>query len=812
MRLTSSHSEQKEMMISRLAIAIRFAVLATVLVLLGLEGRASAQSGFFSSSPGALAKEHAGIDNQEGCNDCHVNDSREVDSNKCLGCHDHNNLKSRIRAGKGYHASSAIKGKKCANCHLEHKGRGYNIMGWRTVRGEEKGFDHKLAGWVLKDKHKVIDCKGCHKKTNTAGRRLYLGEDKLCGSCHKRDQPHGFDRKSMLQCERCHNEVAWNPPLRRLDFDHNRKSHAEFPQEGAHRDVACAKCHPGAQFNLKRAKPGNCGNSGCHRSPHKGMLFDRKSCDWCHSPKNRSLKVYEFNHKQRTKFDLTGGHGKLTCYKCHTKKLATRKPSPACAGCHSNDNPHRDRFKKFGNPPKCQFCHPESSWKPSRFNHGKKTSFALEGKHKRTKCRSCHKGRQPYDFLNVSDATNKGKSCMGCHEHKNVHNGDFTDKPKRNKVMRDGKRVKTCLECHKNGGSMEIGREGVKEYHGTNGSWPLVAGHKKVKCVDCHINDEYKDTPVQCGVRCHTDSLHLGSLGDACDECHQPGIWKANRFDHTDDTDWPLLGLHNRVAECVQCHPQQKFSGTPKNCSAKGCHAKDDVHKKRLGNKCDRCHLETGENTFDHNVQSDFKLTGQHLTVRCSDCHPSVTFKPRPRDCHGGGACHPEPKVHKGEFGTNCATCHTTETFSDIKALHDVGDFNLKGAHNQQACDTCHVSNQRLAGSGNVCINCHRQDDVHANSLSPRCGTCHNQWSFAPARFNHDSVGCNLTGQHRTLPCADCHKAGNYGGLSPRCYSCHKADIPPGGTDHKPFSDCSSCHRPTTWLPATGGGRESVCR
>lgn len=790
-------------------------LLALLLCLFGAR-TASADSDFFSSSPGPLAKEHAGLDNQGNCNDCHVDKSKAIDSNKCLDCHDHNDLKKRIRAGEGYHASSKVKGKKCETCHLEHKGRSFNIMGWKVIKGGEQGFDHKLAGWPLKDKHKVIDCKDCHKKTNKAGRRLYLGEDKLCGSCHKRDQPHGFDRKTLMECERCHTEVSWKPPKSRLDFDHNKKSHAEFPQEGAHIDVACAKCHPKARFNLKRAKPGNCGNSGCHTSPHKDMLFDRKSCDWCHSPKDRSLKKYKFDHKARTKFDLSGAHSKVDCYKCHTKKLGSKAPSAACANCHASDNPHKERFKEFGRPPACQYCHPESSWKPNRFNHAKRTKFALRGKHADATCRKCHKGKRPDQFLNVSEPTNKGKLCMGCHEHKNVHNNEFTDKPKSVKVMGpDGKRKETCLTCHKMEGSIRVGAEGVKSIHGFRGTWPLDKGHLKVDCVKCHVNDEYKDTPTECGVRCHDDSLHLGALGDECSKCHQPGIWQAVRFDHTDDTDWPLLGLHNRVPECVQCHPNRKFAKTPTNCSAVGCHAKDDVHKKRLGSKCENCHLETGENIFDHNAQSDYKLTGKHLTVRCADCHPSITFKPRPTDCFGGGACHPEPKVHKGQFGTNCATCHTTQSFSDIIALHDVGDFSLKGAHDQQSCDRCHIDNRRLAGSGNLCINCHRQDDIHANSLSPQCGKCHNQWSFAPARFNHSQVGCNLTGLHRTLPCADCHQEGNYGGLSPTCYGCHKAEAAGKDAAHQAYSSCTQCHNPNSWTPngsINGTGRESVCR
>jgi hypothetical protein len=134
------------------------------------------------------------------------------------------------------------------------------------------------------------------------------------------------------------------------------------------------------------------------------------------------------------------------------------------------------------------------------------------------------------------------------------------------------------------------------------------------------------------------------------------------------------------------------------------------------------------------------------------------------------------------------------------------------------------MDNRPLAGTGNFCINCHRQDDIHSNSLSPRCGDCHTQWSFAPARFDHTTVGCNLTGLHRTLPCFDCHKAGNFGGLSPNCYSCHVDRMlqfrnvleHTGGA----VTACATCHNPNAWRPAVttaaGGnyayGRDSICR
>ena len=59
--------------------------------------------------------------------------------------------------------------------------------------------------------------------------RLYLGEARVCGSCHKKDQPHNFERAEMMKCDRCHSEITWKPPKRVQDFDHDDKSQAAFP-------------------------------------------------------------------------------------------------------------------------------------------------------------------------------------------------------------------------------------------------------------------------------------------------------------------------------------------------------------------------------------------------------------------------------------------------------------------------------------------------------------------------------------------------------------------------------------------------------
>jgi len=805
---------------------IRAVVLALgVLVLWTSPGLAG---DFFASSPGPLAQSHAALDNQKQCMDCHINDSKDLSNDKCLACHDHNDLRDRIRAGKGFHASSVVKGKNCWTCHLDHKGRGYDIMGWKSVGGE-KGFDHDATGWPLNGKHANTDCAECHKNRNKQGLKIYMGTDKLCGSsgCHNDDQPHKFERRDMLACERCHTESVWKPAKSPANqkFNHDDRKDAAMPLFGSHKDVACAKCHVKAVFNLPAPDPDSCGNSGCHVSPHDGHLFGKRDCEWCHSPTFKTLKQQNFDHTEKTRFDLGPAHRKIACYNCHTKALGEGKPTGACEQCHSKDSHHGDRFSQFGSPPKCGICHPSGGPKftPKVFNHTARTKFELTGKHADVDCRACHRGKSPSDFERLTSLiSSKGAvDCMGCHQHTNVH-----DKKYKNSDCTTG-------GCHSAAGKIEVDYKKLTErYHGPKSDFPLVKGHKGVPCADCHTGRSGKKglttfdkIPANCNAsgKCHEDSLHKGTLGQECTYCHTSGVWDALKFDHNkpfpkdakgEVSQFPLKGEHLKN-DCEDCHPQRKFAETPATCSAEGCHAADDAHKGRLGDKCERCHVETGDMLFNHNTMSAFHLDGKHLEVRCADCHPSITFKPRPTNCFG---CHPEPAVHKGQYGTECEQCHTTRTFTDVKPLHDVGDFSLRGMHDSLACERCHKDNRPLAGSGNLCINCHRQDDIHSNSLSPRCGECHTQWSFTPARFDHARVGCNLTGLHRTFACFDCHKSGNFVGLSAQCVSCHRDDARQKDAAHQAYTTCANCHNPSSWFvpaPSTPPGnflRESVCR
>src|SRR5436190_21005866 len=93
---------------------------AIAMLVVVLVARSSAiADDFFSSSPGPLASSHAGLDNPNQCHDCHVNGTNVVSDQKCLSCHDHNELGARISAGNGFHATSGGTSQPCKTGHAE---------------------------------------------------------------------------------------------------------------------------------------------------------------------------------------------------------------------------------------------------------------------------------------------------------------------------------------------------------------------------------------------------------------------------------------------------------------------------------------------------------------------------------------------------------------------------------------------------------------------------------------------------------------------------------------------------------------------
>ncbi|MDO8312532.1 MAG: hypothetical protein Q7T25_11390 [Sideroxyarcus sp.] len=118
--------------------------------------------------------------------------------------------------------------------------------------------------------------------------------------------------------------------------------------------------------------------------------------------------------------------------------------------------------------------------------------------------------------------------------------------------------------------------------------------------------------------------------------------------------------------------------------------------------------------------------------------------------------------------------------------------FPLSGGHATAACETCHVGGV-FKGTPRNCDGCHAmgrrivatpKSNAHIVTDAP-CETCHfNTATFLGARYNH---GTAVPGQ-----CTTCHN----GRLSDSKPSTHN-------TGNKATKSCDSCHRSSSWLPAS---------
>lgn len=404
--------------------------------------------------PGPVISGHADL--EADCGNCHVRFDRAAQAGLCLDCH--KPVRSDIAAGTGYHGRLDRDDRNCRNCHTDHKGRRARI-----VALDEQAFDHATTDFPLRGKHRPAACSSCHRAN--AKHRTAPAE---CHDCHRKDDEHrgGLGTK----CGNCHGEETW----REGRFDHGK---TKFPLRRAHAapDVKCADCHPDQRYadisrdcvachrddDLQNGHKGHFGNRcekchdegdwkgtlfrhdrdtryplldrhrtvkcvSCHRAPlfrektptrcvachrdddiHRNALGDR--CDSCHAAKG--WKLTRFDHDVDTRFVLRDKHRAAKCNACHKDEGMREKLATRCIACHAQDDREKGHKGDYGE--KCETCHDARAFKPSIFDHGRDTKFALAGKHQRTRCSSCH--REPL-YRNKTAA-----ECHACHKADDVH-------------------------------------------------------------------------------------------------------------------------------------------------------------------------------------------------------------------------------------------------------------------------------------------------------------------------------------------------------------------------------------------------------
>lgn len=480
---------------------------------------------------------------------------------------------------------------------------------------------------------------------------------------------------------------------------------------------------------------------------------------------------------------LAEAHAKLeaTCNDCHTP--FTRDTQNAlCISCHKPVGADVDAHIGFhGRSPEvassqCRRCHTDHKGRDANivffdaklFDHDI-SDFKLTGGHVGIACASCHV--QKVKFREAAVA------CNACHAKDDPHLGELGN---------------LCGDCH-----VADNWHKTQKFDHDKTKFALTGQHAKAECRSCHAGAVYTGLALTCN-GCHQpDDVHKGTFGIKCQECHVTESWKKVTFDH-DKTRFPLLGKHKTV-DCDKCHSANPAEDKGKlSLTCVGCHTKDDVHKGTFGPKCEDCHVADAwkKITFDHD-QTAFPLHGAHKKVLCTGCHSDNLIEDKGKlslTCFG---CHRKDDVHKGSFGTNCASCHNESNWKDaINFDHDKTRFPLVGRHKPVPCADCH-KNKDFKKTPLLCQQCHL-DTFHKGRLGPECTPCHTPKGWLLWHFDHNATHFPLTGGHVGLDCHSCHATAVTGKpvLDTVCGSCHQKDDVHRGSFGQ---HCERCHSTTTF-------------
>jgi hypothetical protein len=484
------------------------------------------------------------------------------------------------------------------------------------------------------------------------------------------------------------------------------------------------------------------------------------------------------------------GHAKWEedCTKCH-KRFDKAAQNTLCQDCHKDvrkdieqKQGSHGRFKELR---ECKECHTEHKGRTENiapiteqtFDH-ERTDFPLKGAHanaKKVECKACHKPKFKY-----RDAPS---DCYSCHKKDDKHKGKVGN---------------ACADCHTDRNWKEIRFDHDKT------RYKLRNKHVEVPCKDCHANDRYKQTPMDC-YSCHKkDDKHKGQEGTKCEECHDDQSWKKSPFDHNKSR-FPLMGKHAKT-ECKKCHLTPAFKDAPMDCYS--CHKKDDKHKGAYGEKCETCHAENDWKTitFDHDLHSKYPLRGRHIMTKCESCHTGHLYKDKtPADCN---ACHKKDDKHKGQFTEKCERCHTERDWRVLLFEHDHDTkYPLRGKHRTTTCESCHTGRLYQDKTPTTCYACHKNVDVHGRRLGTECQDCHSLRDWKLWDFDHDTrTQFKLDGGHKERDCYACHteRMDKKVKSSTSCVSCHKKDDKHDGSFGP---QCDRCHETTLWKTIKPGIR-----
>jgi hypothetical protein len=260
---------------------------------------------------------------------------------------------------------------------------------------------------------------------------------------------------------------------------------------------------------------------------------------------------------------LTVARQPFNCNDCHHGDL-TAFTLDSCDSCHRQMDLGFMTAHTLSFGSACLDCHDGVDRFDEQFNHDV-FSFQLAGKHAGLACVQCHiNARSLIDFPSTP------QDCSSCHFNDEPHEGRFGS---------------NCSLCHSVEGWTPAG------FDHNLAAFKLEGRHAEVPCESCHINQQFRGTPMDC-FSCHQQNdAHNGQFGTDCAACHRPTGWTPAEFNGQHI--FPIH--HGGGATCATCHPA---GFTTYTCYS--CHEHDEAEVRER-------HLDKEINNFQN----------------CMECHPS---------------------------------------------------------------------------------------------------------------------------------------------------------------------------------------------
>lgn len=554
---------------------------------------------------------------------------------------------------------------------------------------------------------------------------------------------------------------------------------------------ACLACHEtigqhlelnvGMHGRLAAVEADRC--STCH-SEHHGARFEMVNRQSFARAGVADPKAFDHG---MVGFEMVGRHLELDCSECHEHAEVELLPEGAtrfvglnsdCASCH--EDPHEGAMRQA-----CSNCHAQTGFEERHFpRHGE--FFPLFGAHAQAGCLDCHEPEGAHSLAAQMAGTSPPgeRECAECHGA--PHSQAFLSGNARHAQLPE---ESVCAACH-DPQAFAFGSEApvLSGLQHAQAGFALDAPHDGLECFACHGPEGAS-----------FELRHPGREADDCASCHETP--HGSQFE----------GDPFSRGSCVVCHGRERFEphGFDATMHAEAAIELDGAH---AGLECAECH-----DASEPEGPRLFRGTPD----RCESCHD---------DAHAGFFDGFAAQLASAEGGT-CATCHSTEDFAELSAggfeHAPWTGFDVRGAHAQNACESCHRPSPepdelgrrfgRVSehfGDVEGCASCH--GDPHGGEFDgpgkPRvvgdresCSRCHGELSFRelPFGFDHELwTEFELVGRHGQAACSACHAPLRRTEASGRtwerargteCASCH--EDPHGGQfEVEGAVDCGRCH------------------